>query len=60
MYGGAFGVPAYLADIFGTRFVGAIPGRLLAATSMAGIVGPIVVNGTRQSQVEADIAGSRL
>jgi len=32
MYGGGFAtVPAYLADMFGTQFVGAIHGRLLTA-----------------------------
>ena len=37
MYGGGFAtVPAYLADIFGTQFVGAIHGRLLTAWSAAG------------------------
>src|SRR5499427_5389848 len=45
MYGGGFAtVPAYLADIFGTQFVGAIHGRLLTAWSTAGIIGPVVVN----------------
>src|SRR5215468_3559722 len=45
MYGGGFSTgPAYLADIFGTQFVGAIHGRLLTAWSTAGIVGPVVVN----------------
>src|ERR1700737_883266 len=45
MYGGGFAtVPAYLADIFGTRYVGAIHGRLLTAWSTAGIVGPVIVN----------------
>ena len=45
MYGGGFStVPAYLADIFGTRYVGAIHGRLLTAWSTAGIVGPVIVN----------------
>lgn len=45
MYGGGFAtVPAYLADIFGTAFVGAIHGRLLTAWSTAGIIGPVVVN----------------
>jgi hypothetical protein len=43
MYGGGFAtVPAYLADLFGTRFVGAIHGRLLTAWSTAGIAGPPV------------------
>ena len=37
MYGGGFAtVPAYLADMFGTQFVGAIHGRLLTAWSTAG------------------------
>jgi MFS family permease len=45
MYGGGFAtIPAYLADMFGTQFVGAIHGRLLTAWSTAGIVGPVVVN----------------
>jgi MFS family permease len=45
MYGGAFAtVPAYLADMFGTQFVGAIHGRLLTAWSTAGIVGLVMVN----------------
>ncbi len=54
MYGGGFAtVPAYLADIFGTHFVGAIHGRLLTAWSTAGIIGPVVVNylhDTRKAQ----------
>ena len=46
MYGGGFAtIPAYLADIFGTQFVGAIHGRLLTAWSAAGVVGPLIVNG---------------
>jgi MFS family permease len=45
MYGGGFAtIPAYLADIFGTAFVGAIHGRLLTSWSTAGIIGPVVVN----------------
>ncbi|MBA3696750.1 MAG: OFA family MFS transporter, partial [Methylotenera sp.] len=45
MYGGGFAtIPAYLADLFGTQFVGAIHGRLLTAWSTAGIVGPGIVN----------------
>ena len=40
MYGGGFStIPAYLADIFGTQFVGAIHGRLLTAWSVAGSSG---------------------
>jgi MFS family permease len=56
MYGGGFAaVPAYLADIFGTRFVGAIHGRLLTAWSAAGIVGPVVVNYIREFEIKAGV-----
>jgi len=52
MYGGGFAtVPAYLADLFGTQFVGAIHGRLLTAWSTAGILGPVVVNYMREYQL---------
>ena len=34
-------IPAYLADIFGTQFVGAIHGRLLTAWATAGIASSI-------------------
>jgi MFS family permease len=45
MYGGGFAaVPAYLADLFGTQFVGAIHGRLLTAWSTAGVIGPLLVS----------------
>jgi hypothetical protein len=54
MYGGGFAtIPAYLADMFGTRFVGAIHGRLLTAWSTAGIIGPVLVNYIREAQREA-------
>src|SRR6266481_3629061 len=56
MYGGGFAtVPAYLADIFGTQFVGAIHGRLLTAWSTAGIIGPVVVNYIREEQIAAGV-----
>jgi MFS family permease len=45
-YGGGFAtVPAYLRDLFGTYQVGAIHGRLLTAWSVAGIAGPLIING---------------
>ncbi|MFB6726499.1 OFA family MFS transporter [Kribbella sp. NPDC056345] len=45
-YGGGFAtVPAYLRDLFGTYQVGAIHGRLLTAWSVAGVAGPLIVNG---------------
>jgi hypothetical protein len=48
-------VPAYLADVFGTQFVGAIHGRLLTAWSTAGIIGPVVVNYIREAQIAAGV-----
>ncbi len=61
MYGGGFAtVPAYLADIFGTRFVGAIHGRLLTAWSTAGIVGPVIVNYIREAEIGAGVPRERI
>ncbi len=52
MYGGGFAtIPAYLADMFGTQFVGAIHGRLLTAWSTAGVLGPVLVNYIREYQI---------
>jgi hypothetical protein len=56
MYGGGFAtIPAYLADMFGTQFVGAIHGRLLTAWSTAGILGPVVVNYMHDIRLEQKI-----
>ena len=53
MYGGGFAtIPAYLRDIFGTYQVGAIHGRLLTAWSVAGVLGPVLVNYIRQYQID--------
>jgi len=61
MYGGGFAtVPAYLADMFGTQFVGAIHGRLLTAWSAAGIIGPVVVNYLREFQLSAGVPRDKL
>jgi MFS family permease len=52
MYGGGFAtIPAYLADLFGEKMVGAIHGRLLTAWSTAGVVGPLLVAGIREHQL---------
>ena len=57
MYGGGFAtVPAYLADIFGTKMVGAIHGRLLTAWSVAGVLGPVIVNYIRDYQIDHGVA----
>jgi MFS family permease len=53
MYGGGFAtIPAYLRDMFGTYQVGAIHGRLLTAWSVAGVLGPMLVNYIRQYQID--------
>ena len=52
MYGGGFAtIPAYLADIFGTKYVGGIHGRLLTAWSTAGVLGPLAITSLRQNSV---------
>ena len=44
-YGGGFScMPAYLSDIFGTRELSAIHGRVLTAWGIAGVVGPTIVS----------------
>lgn len=60
MYGGGFAtVPAYLADIFGTQFVGAIHGRLLTAWSTAGVLGPVLVNYIREYQIDHGVPNAQ-
>jgi MFS family permease len=61
MYGGGFAtIPAYLADIFGTQFVGAIHGRLLTAWSTAGIVGPVIVNYMHDTRAAEGVAPDQI
>ena len=56
MYGGGFAtIPAYLADIFGTKYVGGIHGRLLTAWSTAGVLGPLAITSLRQNSVDSAI-----
>lgn len=60
MYGGGFAaIPAYLADLFGTGSVGAIHGRLLTAWSVAGVLGPVLVNYLNEAQVRCGIPRAR-
>lgn len=59
MYGGGFAtVPAYLADIFGTQMVGAIHGALITAWSAAGVIGPALIAGLRQVQLDRGVASN--
>jgi MFS family permease len=56
MYGGGFAtIPAYLADIFGSKFVGGIHGRLLTAWSTAGVLGPLAITSLRESAINRAI-----
>jgi MFS family permease len=60
-YGGGFAtVPAYLKDLFGTVEVGAIHGRLLTAWSVAGVLGPLIVNAIADSEKRAGQQGPDL
>lgn len=53
MYGGGFAtIPAYIRDLFGTGNVSAIHGRILTAWSVAGVLGPYLVNRTLKYQLD--------
>jgi MFS family permease len=56
MYGGGFAtIPAYLSDLFGTKYVGGIHGRLLTAWSTAGVIGPLVITSLREHSLQRAI-----
>jgi MFS family permease len=58
MYGGGFAtIPAYLSDLFGTKMVGAIHGRLLTAWSVAGVAGPAIVDAIADMRQRAGHTG---
>ena len=60
-YGAGFAtIPAYLKDLFGTYQVGAIHGRLLTAWSVAGVAGPLIINGIADAQKDAGNTGPGL
>lgn len=49
-YGGGFSaIPAYIADLFGTKQLGAIHGYILTAWALAGLVGPFIVSKVREA-----------
>ncbi len=61
MYGGGFStVPAYLSDLFGTKMVGAIHGRLLTAWSAAGVLGPYLIGAFREYQLAHGLAKAQV
>ena len=52
-YGGNFAVlPAYIADLWGTTFVGAIHGRTLTTWMIGGIIGPQIQTYMRAGEVK--------
>jgi len=56
MYGGGFAtMPAYLKDLFGTKDVGAIYGRVLTAWAAAGILGPQLVTGIQKYELDRGV-----
>jgi MFS family permease len=56
MYGGGFAsLPAYLRDVFGTHQVGPIHGRVLISWSLAGLIGPPLVNYLRQAELDRGV-----
>jgi MFS family permease len=60
-YGAGFAtIPAYLKDLFGSYQVGAIHGRLLTAWSVAGILGPLIIDGLADAGKSAGKSGPDL
>ncbi len=56
MYGGCFStLPAYIGDLFGSKFVGGIHGRMLTAWSVAAMAGPQLLAHLRKSSAESAI-----
>ncbi|MBB5175549.1 nitrate/nitrite transporter NarK [Nosocomiicoccus ampullae] len=55
-YGGGFSaIPAYIADLFGTKQLGAIHGYILTAWALAGLVGPFIVAKVYEATQSYDI-----
>lgn len=53
MYGGGFAtIPAYLSDLYGSKYVGGIHGRLLTAWSTAGVLGPWAITSLREHSLK--------
>ena len=49
-YGGGFScIPAYLSDVFGTKHLSSIHGRILTAWAMAGIAGPCIISWAKEA-----------
>jgi MFS family permease len=59
MYGGGFAtIPAFLADLFGEGYVGAIHGALLTAWSAAAVAGPMIITELSNSAKAGLAAGA--
>lgn len=49
-YGGGFAtIPAFLSDLFGTKELSAIHGRILTAWAAAGVIGPLIVSWVKET-----------
>ncbi|HEY2051174.1 MAG TPA: OFA family MFS transporter [Caulobacteraceae bacterium] len=61
VYGGGLAtLPAYLADVFGARFVSSIHGRVIIASSVASVIGPALIASLRQSQLHAGLPRAQI
>ena len=48
-YGGGFScIPAYLGDVFGTKHLSSIHGRILTAWAFAGLAGPFIISTAKE------------
>ena len=55
-YGGGFScMPAFLSDLFGTKELSAIHGKILTAWGMAGIAGPLLLSWIRETTTSYSI-----
>ena len=56
MMGGVYAIlPAYESDLFGTKFVGAVHGRMMLFSSMAAMAGPTLLLTLRSMSEKAAI-----
>ncbi|MCA9689108.1 MAG: OFA family MFS transporter [Myxococcales bacterium] len=61
MYGGGFAtIPAFLADLFGARNVGAVHGVILTAWAAAGLFGPALITRSRELAIASLAPGESL
>ena len=60
MYGGGFAtIPAYLADLFGTQYVGAITAAYSPPGRRPASLGPVLVNYIREYQIDHGVPAAQ-